>query len=168
MEQKIAISVVDIFKKYSISLNTHQIVQFEQFLQLFQEYNAHTNLSAIREAGAILEKHFVDSAVLTRYRNLNGLRILDIGTGGGFPGIPLKIFIPSIRLTLLDSVGKKIKACESFIKALGLTDCTTHHARAETLIQLPGERAGYDMVVSRATAFLPEILAWSAPFISPT
>ena len=82
------------------------------------EYNSHTNLSAIRDAEGIVEKHFVDSLMLQNFFDISGMKVLDIGTGGGFPGIPLAIRVPSVQVTLLDSVGKKIKACDTFIETL--------------------------------------------------
>lgn len=92
--------------------------KFERFLELFVEYNSHTNLSAIREKEDIIVKHFVDSALLLEFMSLSGCTVLDIGTGGGFPGIPLAILSPDTFFTLMDSVGKKTKACIHFRDAL--------------------------------------------------
>ena len=88
---------------------------FEKFLALFQEYNAHTNLSAIRDEVGIVEKHFIDSVMLANFIEFHG-KVLDIGSGGGFPGIPLKIGNPDVDFTLMDSVGKKVKAMNYFIE----------------------------------------------------
>lgn len=109
-------------------------------------------------------KHFVDSAELLKFVKLRG-KILDIGTGGGFPGIPLKIFTPELDVTLLDSVGKKIRACESFIRDLELEGIRAINGRAEDVIKQEGYRKGFDFVVSRATAYLPSILLWAEPFL---
>ena len=90
---------------------------------------------------------------------------MDIGTGGGFPGIPLKILAPDLDVTLLDSVGKKTKACEHFIRALGLSGIRAIHGRAEEIAKQNGYRKQFDVVVSRATAYLPSILSWAEPFL---
>ena len=97
--------------------------------------------------------------------NLEG-RILDIGSGGGFPGIPIKIMQTSLRMTLLDSVGKKVKAMNHFIQELGLRDIVAIQERAEILAKNPEHAGKYDIVVSRATAYMSDILLWSAPFLT--
>ncbi len=132
--------------------------RFSELLKLFIEYNSHTNLSAIREPDAVTLLHFVDSCILSRYTELEG-EVLDIGTGGGFPGIPLAIYYPEVYFTLLDSVGKKTRACEHFVKELSLPNVEVINARSETLaLKYPGR---YDVVISRATAYMPDILAWA-------
>jgi 16S rRNA (guanine527-N7)-methyltransferase len=152
-------------------VNLEQLDLFDQFMEVFTTYNAHTNLSAIREPLAIVEKHFMDSLMLARFEGegLKNATILDIGTGGGFPGIPLAIISPESYIVLLDSTGKKIRACNEFIQALGLSvRVTAYQARAEELLHLPNgsiHAGAYDFVVSRATAAMPDILTWAAPFM---
>ncbi len=107
----------EFFLAHKIHLTDSQGDIFERFLGVFMEYNAHTNLSAIRDKDGIILKHFIDSAVLLNYVPISG-RLLDIGTGGGFPGIPLKILQENLEVTLLDSVGEKINACNFFIQTL--------------------------------------------------
>ena len=107
----------DIFSKYDIALSSSEEGLFERLLSLFVAYNSHTNLSAIRDEEGIIVKHFLDSVLLLKYEKLSG-RMLDIGTGGGFPGIPLKLLTPKLSVTLLDSVSKKTKACDHFIAEL--------------------------------------------------
>jgi 16S rRNA (guanine527-N7)-methyltransferase len=104
-------------QKHNLKLAPSQIEQFGKFLGLFMEYNSHTNLSAIRDEQGIIEKHFIDSLILTKFEDLSG-KLLDIGSGGGFPGIPLKIFQPELDVTLLDSVGKKVNAMNHFVTEL--------------------------------------------------
>lgn len=104
-----------IFKNYNMELEPAEEAIFRRFLELFMEYNSHTNLSAIRTPKAIIEKHFIDSLELGRFVELSG-RVLDIGSGGGFPGIPLKILFPDVDFTLMDSVGKKVRAMNHFIE----------------------------------------------------
>ncbi len=138
--------------------------QLETFVEAFMVYNSHTNLSAIRDKDAIWQKHIIDSLAPLSFMELSG-RLLDIGTGGGFPGIPLAIARPELRVTLLDSVGKKIKACDSFIHDLQLKNAVAHQARAESLHRDSAWRKSYDIVTSRATAYLPTLLAWAEPFM---
>jgi 16S rRNA (guanine527-N7)-methyltransferase len=157
----------DVFERYGLELTEEETGKFSEFLRCFVEYNAHTNLSAIREADAIVEKHFVDSLMIERFFDVGENRILDIGTGGGFPGIPLAIVHPETPIVLMDSVGKKIKACKSFIRELGLENVSTVNARAESLAKEKEFREKFTLVVSRATAGMAQILEWSAPFVAP-
>jgi len=123
-----------IFKNYHIELEPSEEAIFRRFLELFMEYNSHTNLSAIRTPEAIIEKHFIDSLELGRFVELSG-RVLDIGSGGGFPGIPLKILFPDADFTLMDSVGKKVRAMNHFIEGLGLERIRAVQARAEEVVK---------------------------------
>ena len=152
------------FSQFQIDISDRMADRFSLFLKLFMEYNSHTNLSAIRDEDGIVLLHFIDSCILSRYMDLEG-EVLDIGTGGGFPGIPLAIRFPDTYFTLLDSVGKKTRACEHFARELSLPNIEVKNTRAELLAK---ERAGrYDVVISRATAYMPEILAWAKPFLTP-
>ena len=117
----------ELFTSHGFELSDTELAQFEKFLELFVAYNTHTNLSAIRDAEGIIEKHFVDSlygaSVIGEFSENHPdrtLRLLDIGSGGGFPGIPLKLILPELQVTLLDSVGKKVKAMNHFVSELGL------------------------------------------------
>lgn len=159
-------NIETLFKKYDLELSAKEAERFEKLLELFMEYNAHTNLSAIREPDAIIEKHFVDSLMIEKFFDVSENRILDIGTGGGFPGIPLAIVHPATPITLLDSVGKKIKACNHFIEHLGLKSIDTVNARAEQISGKPQYHAQYTLVVSRATAGMAQILEWANPFVA--
>lgn len=134
------------------------------FLPLFLEKNSQVNLSAIRDESGVIEKHFLDSLALAKFANLDGLRVLDLGSGGGFPGIPLACQFPTADITLLDSIGKKTRASADFCTALGLTNCHAVQGRAEEIISKKDFRA-YDVVVSRATAFFPQLLAWALPLL---
>jgi len=104
-----------LFSQYNIELETSEEATFRKFLDLFMEYNAHTNLSAIRTPEGIIEKHFIDSLMLGNFVKLSG-KVLDIGSGGGFPGIPLKTLFPEVDFTLMDSTGKKVRAMNHFIE----------------------------------------------------
>lgn len=172
-----------LFLQNGFELSPQERDSFEKYLALFLEYNAHTNLSAIRDEPGIIEKHFVDSlygvnAILGDQENsLHGflqpqewhmsMKLLDIGSGWGFPGIPLKIVIPELEVTLLDSVGKKVKAMNHFVQELKLENIGAIQERAEVLAKDPKHNGKYDFVVSRATAYITDILKWSLPFLRP-
>ncbi len=153
-----------LFLSHWITLSLSEEKIFQEFLSLFIAYNFHTNLSAIRDEEGIIIKHFIDSLAVLRAVNLEG-KILDIGSGGWFPGIPLKIIQSSLRMTLLDSVGKKVKAMNHFVQELGLRDIVAVQERADILAKNPEYAGKYDFVVSRATAYMSDILPWSAPFL---
>ncbi len=182
--------LASVFSIHSFELSPEEIQLFERFLTLFIEYNSHTNLSAIRDEAGIIEKHFVDSlygsVAMEAGMSHDGdtsqsldsansppslpasqhlFRLLDIGSWGGFPGIPLKITHPEIEVTLLDSVGKKVKAMQHFITELGLEGITAIQERAEVLAKSPDHKEKYDVVVSRATAYITDILTWATPFL---
>jgi 16S rRNA (guanine527-N7)-methyltransferase len=162
-----------LFTSHGFELSETELAQFEQFYTLFTEYNAHMNLSAIRDREGIIEKHFLDSLYgvsiideVLAHTKTSPIRLLDIGSGGGFPGIPLKIVIPELDITLLDSVGKKVKAMNHFVEQLGLKGIEAIQDRAESLAKHPDHKGKYDIVVSRATAYITDILFWSAPFLT--
>ncbi|MDD4151184.1 MAG: 16S rRNA (guanine(527)-N(7))-methyltransferase RsmG [Candidatus Gracilibacteria bacterium] len=153
-----------LFEKYNINLEDDKIKKFEKFLEIFIEKNSMMNLSAIRDEEGIIIKHFIDSLMLTKFTNLNG-KIADLGSGGGFPGIPLKIFFPEIELTMIDSVGKKIKASEEFASILGLDKTYGLAGRAEEIGQDSKYREKYNFVVSRAMAYFPALLEFALPLV---
>lgn len=167
----------EIFKKYWFELSSLEKGLFEKYLQIFLEYNNHTNLSAIRDELGIIEKHFVDSlfwaevisGYVTKIADANhewyNPKLLDIGSGWWFPGIPLKIVIPDLKVTLLDSVWKKVKAMNFFIEQLWLENIDAVQERAEVLAKGGNHKEKYDFVVSRATAYITDILAWALPFL---
>ncbi len=161
------------FASHGFELSDTELVQFEQFLSLFIEYNSHTNLSAIRDTEGIIEKHFIDSLYgvsiiqeIIQFSKNPYPRLLDIGSGGGFPGIPLKIAIPELDVTLLDSVGKKVKAMNHFVESIGLENIRAIQDRADNLAKNTDHKWQYDIVVSRATAYITDILFWSVPFLT--
>jgi len=153
-----------LFSSYNWTLSISEEVLFQKFLTLFIAYNSHTNLSAIRDEEGIIVKHFIDSLAVLRAVPLEG-RILDIWSGGWFPGIPLKIIQPLLKMTLLDSVGKKVKAMNSFIQDLELQHISAIQERAEILAKDRNYAGKYDYVISRATAYMSDILPWSVPFL---
>ncbi|MDD2487814.1 MAG: 16S rRNA (guanine(527)-N(7))-methyltransferase RsmG [Candidatus Gracilibacteria bacterium] len=152
------------FKAYDISLSDIEYELFDKFLPLFIERNSLVNLSAIRDEQGITQKHFIDSIILNKFIKLHG-NVLDIGSGGGFPGIPLKITNPEVNFTLLDSIGKKVNSMNIFIEKLSLSGIKAIQARAEEIGNKEDFSKRYDFIVSRATAYLPKIIEWSFPFL---
>ncbi len=146
-----------------IILNENQINHFFKYMNLLLEWNEKMNLTAITDPKEIILKHFIDSMIISQYINNND-RILDIGTGAGFPGIPLKILNTENEFTLLDSLNKRINFLTNVIQNLGLEKVRAIHGRAEEFIKLVGERENYDIVTSRAVAKLNVLLEYMLPF----
>jgi 16S rRNA (guanine527-N7)-methyltransferase len=149
-----------------ISLDRDQIRAFESYLDFLLEWNQRINLTAITDPEEIWRKHFLDSlSCLKAIPGSCDLRLIDIGTGAGFPGIPLKIAVPEIQLTLVDSVGKKAEFCRLLSAHLRLRDVTILHARAEEVGVDPRHREQYDGAVARAVARLPVLAEYLLPLV---
>ncbi|UCH59653.1 MAG: 16S rRNA (guanine(527)-N(7))-methyltransferase RsmG [Anaerolineales bacterium] len=129
-------------------------------------WNERMNLTAIKEPGVIWVKHFLDSLTcLLAMRNTPMERVIDIGTGAGFPGLPLKIVCPSMQLTLVESVGKKAAFCRHMVQVLDLKDVEVVQERAEVLGQDPRYRESYDWAVTRAVAMMPVLAEYQLPLV---
>ena len=150
-------------KKINIEFNEKQLEQFFEYMNLLIEWNEKINLTAITEPKEIILKHFVDCATINKFIDKN--KVLDIGTGAGFPGIPLKIINENLEITLADSLNKRIKFLDIVIETLELNKIETIHARAEELAKNKKYRESYDIVVSRAVAALNVLLEYTTPFI---
>lgn len=152
----------------NIRLETKPFNSLFQYYQLLIEANQRMNLTAITDIEAVFIKHFIDSlSILRIFEKLNlkeYLSIIDIGCGAGFPGIPLKITIPQLRLTSVDSTGKKIDFIRHCIEELGLTSCTALKARAEDLAH-GSYRESYDLSLSRAVSHLSVLSEYSIPLL---
>lgn len=147
-----------------VVLDEKQSKIFYKYMNLLLEWNEKINLTAITEQNDIILKHFVDSMTLLPYLKDND-KIIDIGTGAGFPGIPLKIAKPSTEITLVDSLNKRIQFLTEIIQSLDLNKVKAIHARAEELARKKGERESYDIATSRAVAKLNVLLEYLMPFV---
>lgn len=154
------------FEKVNIAITDSQAEQFLRYFELLTEWNAVMNLTAITEFTEVVEKHFVDSALLTGYiRERESKSLIDIGTGAGFPGVPLKILFPEMKVTLLDSLNKRIRFLNTVIQELGLENIEAIHGRAEEYGIKEGYREQYDLCVSRAVARLASLCEFCIPFV---
>ena len=135
----------------NVSLDDSQIAQFMEYYELLVEWNQFMNLTAITEFDEVCTKHFIDSIALCKAFDCAGdATVIDIGTGAGFPGIPLKIAFPKLRITLLDSLGKRVKFLNEVIGRLGLKDIEAIHGRAEDYAKPGLLRERYDLCVARS------------------
>lgn len=154
-------------KQWNIELNDKQTEQFVRYYELLIEWNEKINLTAITERSDVLKKHFLDSLSLIKCIDdtLDNKSLLDMGTGAGFPGIPLKIVFPELKVTLVDSLNKRVDFLNLVIDELGLTNIEAIHSRAEDLAQDENYREQYDFVVSRAVANLASLSEYCIPFV---
>lgn len=161
----------DIAKKINIEISDEQVKQFEKYYEMLVEKNKVMNLTAITEKDEVIIKHFIDSIAIIPYlkeKNIslnNELRIIDIGTGAGFPGIPLKIMLPDVKFTLLDSLNKRVGFLNEVIFELQLTNIEAIHGRAEDIAFDSNYREGFDLCVSRAVANLSTLSEYCIPFV---
>lgn len=153
-------------EKIGVEIGQKETGLFLKYLELLLEWNKNINLTAITDPEEILIKHFVDSIALIPFLNKNNkYKVLDVGTGAGFPGIPLKIVMPDINVVLLDSLNKRVSFLDVVIKELGLTGITTVHGRAEDFGKQAGYRDSFDIVTSRAVAKLSVLAELCIPFL---
>ena len=154
------------FFRAGYDLSDIQIFQFEQFYKYLIEKNKVMNLTAITDMEEVIEKHFIDSISSCRIINYNNIsNCIDIGTGAGFPGIPLKIMYPHISMVLLDSLNKRIRFLEEVINLLGLKEIRAIHYRAEDAARNDQYREQFDLCVSRAVANLRTLSEYCIPFV---
>ena len=154
--------IKELFNKNNIILNNKQIEQFEQYYNLLTEYNKVINLTAITEIHEVVTKHFIDSVINYKFYKENST-ICDIGSGAGFPGIPLKIIRQDLNVTLVDSLNKRINFLNTVIQQLELSNINTIHTRAQELQQFV-PRETFDYTISRAVASLNILLELCIPY----
>lgn len=150
-----------------LNFNEAQAAQLESYYKILIERNKVMNLTRITEPGEVAAKHFLDSLTPLLTGHITG-SVIDIGTGAGFPGLVLKCALPDIRITLLDSLNKRISFLKDAAEAMGITEGIDFiHARAEDAAHLPRHREKYDTVVSRAVANLRTLSEWCLPYVKP-
>lgn len=149
-----------------IELSEKQMEQFLQYYEMLVEKNKVMNLTAITEFDEVVEKHFLDSVSLTQQLDLHQpLKVLDLGTGAGFPGIPLKIVFPELEITLMDSLNKRVLFLQYVISSLQLENIEAVHGRAEEAARNKKYRESFDLCVSRAVANISTLSEYCLPFV---
>lgn len=161
--------LVESFQKFGHPLTEEQVDQFMTYARMLVEWNEKMNLTAITDFEDIVWKHFIDSVAVLQSENVsretwNG-HLIDVGTGAGFPGVPLKIMFPQLKVTLLDSLSKRIHFLEEVVRECHLNNVELVHGRAEDFGRNPQYREKYDICVSRAVANLSTLSEYCVPFI---
>ncbi|HEY9089234.1 MAG TPA: 16S rRNA (guanine(527)-N(7))-methyltransferase RsmG [Anaerolineaceae bacterium] len=156
----------DVLNLLGVQLSAAQLAAFERYLRELVEWNSRFNLTAIRDEDGIRTKHFLDSlSCHLVLRDKPPRRLVDIGTGAGFPGIPLKILYPAMQLTLVESVGKKVEFCRHVVETLNLERVDVVQARAEDLGQMAAHREKYDWAVARSVASMAILAEYLLPLV---
>ena len=155
--------IIEYISKTGLTLSETQAGQLNDYYGLLVEWNSFMNLTAITEEEDVLAKHFADSLLYVPEKD--ACTLLDVGSGAGFPGIPLKIAHPELSVTLLDSLGKRVKFLNEVINRLGLKDISAIHGRAEDLARDAAQREHYDIVCSRAVAHMRVLSEYCLPFV---
>jgi 16S rRNA (guanine527-N7)-methyltransferase len=152
---------MEIILKYFSDFTPQQLEQFGKLEELYKEWNEKINVISRKDIEGLYEKHVLHSlSIAAAFEFPAGAEIVDLGTGGGFPGVPLAIFFPQVKFHLVDSIAKKLKVVEAVAEGIGLTNLTTQHSRVEDI-----KNRKFDFVVSRAVAPLKNLWHWSKPLL---
>lgn len=158
----------DKLAKINMEISDSQLEQFKIYYDMLIDKNKVMNLTAITDLDQVIDKHFVDSVMLGKDYDLSGnISLIDVGTGAGFPGIPLKIMYPELKITLLDSLNKRVLFLQEVIDALELSDIEAVHYRAEEGARYAKYREHFDVCVSRAVANLSALSEYCIPYVKP-
>lgn len=155
---------MEVILKYFTEFSEEQLAQLKQLEELYKEWNEKINVISRKDIDSLYEKHVLHSlSIAAAFEFAPGSEIIDIGTGGGFPGIPLAIFFPEVKFHLADSIAKKLKVVQAVAEGAGIKNITTQHTRAE---DIKGRK--FDFAVSRAVAPLKELWQWGKPLLKTT
>ena len=153
---------MELIDKYFTSLNSSQGVLLEALSEIYRDWNEKVNLISRKDMDHFMERHVLHSLAIAKFHQFeSGSSILDVGTGGGFPGVPLAIVFPNCHFTLVDSIGKKIKVVQEVADQLSISNITAVHSRAEDL------QEKYDFIVSRAVTSMPKFVGWTRKLLDP-
>ncbi|MBK6992183.1 MAG: 16S rRNA (guanine(527)-N(7))-methyltransferase RsmG [Chitinophagaceae bacterium] len=152
---------MEIILKYFADFTAIQLEQFRLLESLYKEWNEKINVVSRKDIDSLYEKHVLHSlSIAASFEFVDGMEIIDLGTGGGFPGVPLAIFFPEVKFHLVDSIAKKLKVIEAVAEGAGIKNITTQHSRIEDI-----KNRKFDFVVSRAVAQLKDLWRWSKPLL---
>ncbi len=165
MDNELRKLLLDGANEFNISLEEEQIDKFFKYKNILKEWNEKINLTAIEEDREVIIKHFIDSLSILPLIKIGSTTLIDVGTGAGFPGIPIKIARESIEVTLLDSLDKRVKFLNEVIKENALSGIKALHGRAEEKGILPEFREKFDICTARAVASLPVLIEYCMPFV---
>lgn len=152
---------MELILKYFADFTEKQLEQFRLLEPLYKEWNEKINVVSRKDIDSLYEKHVLHSlSIAASFEFVDGVEIIDLGTGGGFPGVPLAIFFPEVKFHLVDSIAKKLKVIDAVAEGAGIKNITTQHSRIEDI-----KNRKFDFVVSRAVAPLKDLWRWSKPLL---
>lgn len=155
-------------REFGVELSPIQLETFEKYYRLLVDWNEKINLTSITDYTGVQIKHFLDSlsaAPILLQAGIADRKLIDVGAGAGFPGLPLAIALPDLRATLLEATGKKVRFLDQAVRELGLENVTSVHGRAEEYAREPKQREQFDFVVARALAPMPTLVEYTLPFV---